>query len=249
LRSPDKHRGDPQAAKRFERLGLVNKILRDARRDRYDHFLSCVSPLPCAPAAALTLRASSCSKGFPKWRKNESGAADFYYQRWRPSLALVLAILVLFTSGVQHVVQRLTYARDLERLTTLTENAQLVAWGPAFRNSTAGGRPERKVRVEVRAPPLPPKNADKEEEERTLRRLLASRTEEGPRIEVRVSEQGLYVSDGEGGWESLGKETLTLPSVHTTWPLALLRRLTGAQAPAPAREQPAAAVEKVKKAQ
>ncbi len=44
---PDKNAGVAGAQQRFERLGLVYKILRDGRKDRYDHFLS---------------------KGFPKWR-------------------------------------------------------------------------------------------------------------------------------------------------------------------------------------
>lgn len=42
--SPDKHPNNPTATKRFERLGVIIKILRDERRDRYDHFLTYVSP-------------------------------------------------------------------------------------------------------------------------------------------------------------------------------------------------------------
>lgn len=37
---PDKHPDNTVATRRFERLGIINKILRDERRDRYDHFLT-----------------------------------------------------------------------------------------------------------------------------------------------------------------------------------------------------------------
>ena len=40
LRSPDKHPDNPAAVARFKRLGVINKILQDERRDRYDHFLT-----------------------------------------------------------------------------------------------------------------------------------------------------------------------------------------------------------------
>lgn len=216
-RSPDKHPDNPKAADRFKRLGLINKILRDERRDRYDHFLS---------------------KGFPRWRSQEGGASGFYYQRWRPSLLLVISIIVLFTSGVQLLAQKISFTRNTERLATLTENAQLAAWGPAFRTKPDAARPERKVRIALRAPPLPPKADDAEEDERTLRRLLASGTGEGQRVELKVSSvaPGLWVSDGEGGWESLGPETLEVPSVQTLWPARLFRRLTGGSAGAAAAD-------------
>ena len=89
--------------KRFERLGLIHSILRDERRDRYDHFLS---------------------NGFPKWR-----GTGYFYARFRPGLGLVLLLLVLVSVGVQYAVKLLNFRRDQARIDRLYRSALAAAWG------------------------------------------------------------------------------------------------------------------------
>ncbi|PWN40812.1 DnaJ-domain-containing protein [Ceraceosorus guamensis] len=197
---PDKHPEDPKASERFKRLGLVNKILRDERRD---------------------------SHGFPKWRSQVGGLSGFYYSRWRPGLAFAIAVVVLVTCVLQHIIQRINYERDTKRLELLTEHAKLQAWGPSFRSKPNGVRPERKVRVPLQVDPLPAYNADPIEEERTLKKLLARGLPEGPKVDMKISESGLWLGDGEGNWEEIGTHKLEVPSASTLWPVKLLRRITG----------------------
>ncbi|PWN94179.1 DnaJ-domain-containing protein, partial [Acaromyces ingoldii] len=103
---PDKHPHDSKATKRFERLGVINKILRDERRDRYDHFLT---------------------NGFPRWR-----GTGYYYSRFRPSLAFVLLFIIAATSGVQLLIKMINWRRDVSRLESLRTTAKIMAWGPRF---------------------------------------------------------------------------------------------------------------------
>lgn len=134
---------------------------------------------------------------------------------------------MLVTCVLQHIIQRLNYERDTKRLELLTEHAKLQAWGPSFRSKPNGVRPERKVRVPLRVDPLPAYNTDPLEEERTLKKLLAQGSPEGAKVEMKVSESGLWLGDGEGDWEEIGVHTLEVPSVATLWPVKLLRRITG----------------------
>lgn len=103
---PDKHPLDPDASKKFERLGLVNKILRDSRRDRYDYFLK---------------------RGFPKWR-----GTGWVYVRWRPGMGTVLAVLVLLSSGIELLIKRITYSKNVQKAKDLQRGAFYTAWGPRF---------------------------------------------------------------------------------------------------------------------
>ena len=89
--------------------------------------------------------------GVPKWR-----GTGYYYSRFRPGLGVsgglvrgarecidgrdadmivaiavktVLVFLVLVTSGVQYLVQKMNYSRDLKRIETIIEQARSAAWG------------------------------------------------------------------------------------------------------------------------
>lgn len=43
---------------------------------------------------------------------------------------MVLTFLVIFTSGLQYLVQRVNYKRDLEKVRQTIRDARLAAWGP-----------------------------------------------------------------------------------------------------------------------
>ena len=81
--------------------------------------------------------------GVPVWR-----GTGYYYSRFRPGLGVgglrrtravrwgshgtlqtVLVFLVFVTSGVQYLVQRLNYTRDLKRIDWIVSQARTAAWG------------------------------------------------------------------------------------------------------------------------
>jgi len=102
---PDKNPGVKGAPERFARLGVIAQILRNREgRERYDFFYK---------------------NGVPKWR-----GTGYYYQRYRPGLGSVMIFLIVVTSGLQFVIQRLNYKRDLERIERFVREARLAAWGP-----------------------------------------------------------------------------------------------------------------------
>lgn len=43
---------------------------------------------------------------------------------------MVLTFLVILTSGLHYLVQRMNYTRDLERVRQTMRGARLAAWGP-----------------------------------------------------------------------------------------------------------------------
>jgi curved DNA-binding protein CbpA len=93
-----------KASERFTRLGLVNRILQDERRDRYDHFLS---------------------NGFPKWRDT-----GYYYERYRPGLGSVLIGLFVFGGGFIHwILLSSTWKRNQEFMERYITRARREAWG------------------------------------------------------------------------------------------------------------------------
>ncbi|KDN43661.1 DnaJ-domain-containing protein [Tilletiaria anomala UBC 951] len=237
---PDRNQGHPEAHKRFERLGLVNKVLRDARRDRYDHFLT---------------------NGFPKWR-----GTGYFYERYRPGLGSVLLFIVLASAGVQRLIMGINYRRDAGRMENLCRSAKLAAYGPgseapAVKKSTStsvgggsAGRTlagERKVRVPLQGfadlPPRPDANApaaDWEAHERTLKKAIASQLSSGSHagrlVDIFVSSHGDGTKDGSGAISieavdpgsgdrlSLNVEdALPQPSFFATWPFALIRSFLG----------------------
>lgn len=90
---------------RFSRLGVIAKMLRDAEgRERYDFFYK---------------------NGVPKWR-----GTGYYYSRYRPGLISVSVFLVLLTSGVQYLVQSMTYRSEVAHVRVLIDRARSIAWGP-----------------------------------------------------------------------------------------------------------------------
>jgi DnaJ homolog subfamily C member 1 len=120
--SPDKNPKAKNIHERFARLSVVATILRNGEsRERYDFFYK---------------------NGVPKWR-----GTGYYYSRFRPGLGVsfhdvnllrrradltksVLVFLTMLTTGLQYVVQRLNYKRDLERVERIVRDAKLAAWGP-----------------------------------------------------------------------------------------------------------------------
>lgn len=82
--------------------------------------------------------------GVPKWR-----GTGYYYSRFRPGLGVgllmycsptnaltldsfkfVLGFLVVFTSSLQYIIQKINYKRDLERIEVIISKARAAAWGP-----------------------------------------------------------------------------------------------------------------------
>lgn len=45
------------------------------------------------------------------------------------SIQTVLTFLVIITSGLQYVVQKMNYNRDLKRIEEIVEQARIAAWG------------------------------------------------------------------------------------------------------------------------
>lgn len=54
----------------------------------------------------------------------------------------------MFTSGVQHLIQRINYKNDLERIERFTREAKAAAWGPKMIPIEG----KRKVRVNLGGP-------------------------------------------------------------------------------------------------
>ncbi|KAI9507924.1 DnaJ-domain-containing protein [Russula earlei] len=124
LLHPDKNPGVKGVQERFARLGVVASILRSQEgRERYDFFHK---------------------NGVPRWR-----GTGYYYSRFRPGLGTVLVFLTALSTGLQYVVQRMNYKRDLARIEYILEQAKLTAWGPKLIPASS----RRKVRVNLSGPP------------------------------------------------------------------------------------------------
>jgi len=117
---PDKNPGVVGIHERFARLGVIAAILRNAdSRKRYDFF---------------------DKNGVPKWR-----GTGYYYSRFRPGVGTVFTFLVFLTTGLQFMVQKLNYARDLERVEKIRHDARTTAWG----NRLIPPEGQKKVRVNL----------------------------------------------------------------------------------------------------
>lgn len=230
---PDKNQGVAGAQQRFERLGLVNKILRDGRRDRYDHFLS---------------------KGFPKWRQN-----GYFYERYRPGLGSVVVGIVLFTMLVEVGISRLTSGQERAKIERLKMSARLVAWGPRYQAllaallhpSTTPALPaskipstEKKVRVPITGFPTLPAfpsstaiqsgSVDWNAQEALTRNVLSNTNvaDGAPIVECLVHEQDVLLLDKfSGDWVALDENDAMPSTFHQTWPFrlvgALVNKVTG----------------------
>ncbi|UZJ52422.1 hypothetical protein CBS101457_001742 [Exobasidium rhododendri] len=229
---PDKVGDNPRAVKRFERLGLIIKVLRDERRDRYDHFLT---------------------NGFPRWR-----GSGYYYARFRPGLVSVFVFLILVTASIQFLVLHLNYQRDRKRLEDLQTSSKLLAWGPRFRSIESGLKHdnmaeynknviiagEKKVRVPLSGldlPALPAKKSGEDEkeywdnDEKLIRKAMAKGTSTqnagecgGPRrfIDALVTKEMVFVMEPSSKeWVPLDENAAPKPSAKSTWPFSLANSL------------------------
>ncbi|SPO20903.1 related to ERJ5 - Type I membrane protein preserves the folding capacity of the endoplasmic reticulum [Ustilago trichophora] len=231
---PDKNLGVAGAQQRFERLGLVYKILRDGRKDRYDHFLS---------------------KGFPKWRQN-----GYFYERYRPGLGSVVVGIVLFSMMVEVGISRLTSGQERTKIERLKMSARLVAWGPRYQallasllysDSITPALPtskipttEKKVRVPITGFPTLPAfpspasiksgSVDWDVQESLTRSVINNPTisDGAPIVECLVHETDVLLLDKfSGDWIRLDEDDARPSQLHQTWPFrlvsALVNKLTG----------------------
>jgi DnaJ homolog subfamily C member 1 len=74
----------------------------------------------------------------------------YYYSRFRPGLGTVLTFLVMVTSLMQHVVQRLNRTRDIARIERIVQQARRAAWGPKMVPLSG----PRKVKISLGATPM-----------------------------------------------------------------------------------------------
>ncbi|KAF9464467.1 DnaJ domain-containing protein [Collybia nuda] len=171
---PDKNPGVKGIHQRFARLGVVATILRNKEgRKRYDFFYK---------------------NGVPKWR-----GTGYYYQRFRPGLGSVLVFLVVLTSGLQLLVERMNYKRDVERIDRFTREARAAAWGPKLIPNEG----QRKVKVNV-----------------------GGQSEDGGTnrwIEMVVEGQNVYLLDPAGDMHLLDMSSAVYPVFMNTWPFVVAR--------------------------
>ncbi|KAI9574733.1 DnaJ-domain-containing protein [Boletus coccyginus] len=177
---PDKNPGVKGIQERFARLGVIVNTLRSPEgRKRYDFFYK---------------------NGVPKWR-----GTGYYYSRFRPGLVMVLMFLVVLTSGLQYLVQKVNYRRDLEKVRQTMRAARLVAWGPKM--VPLEGR--RKVKVNLGGGP----RIDQE-----------GNIVPGKMIDMVVDGNGVYLCDGPDIC-LLDESSATPPAVSRTWFLCLVSRV------------------------
>jgi len=182
---PDKNPNVKGVHERFARLGVISTILRDKEsRKRYDFFYK---------------------NGVPKWR-----GTGYYYSRFRPGLASVLVFLIILTSGLQYLVQRINHKRDLERIERIVSKAKAAAWGPKM--IPINGK--RKVRVG----------------------LSDARDQNGTKwVDMVVQDSQVFLLDPSGEMHLIDESTATRPALDGTWFIALIRslvnRFTGSKLP------------------
>ncbi|KAF8974481.1 DnaJ domain-containing protein [Flammula alnicola] len=185
LLHPDKNPDVKGIHERFARLGVISTILRNKEsRKRYDFFYK---------------------NGVPKWR-----GTGYYYSRFRPGLGSVFGFLGFFTSGVQFVIQKINYRRDLERIELIVSKAKSAAWGPKM----IPVRGKRKVRVGL---------GDARDEDGAV---TGSKF-----LDMIVEDSHVYLLEPSGDMHLIDSSTAIKPTISNTWFLALLkssfRRLTG----------------------
>jgi len=180
---PDKNPGVKGISERFARLGVVAQILRNSEsRERYDFFYK---------------------NGVPTWR-----GTGYYYSRFRPGLGSVFVFLVILTSGLQYMVQKMNYNSDMKRIQDFVKRAQEKAWGPSL--VPLEGR--RKVRV-----PVGKSRYDSEGE------LV-----QGKMLEMVVDPGAVYILDADGELLPLDATATTKPTISGTWPATLASSLVRA---------------------
>ncbi|KIY45281.1 DnaJ-domain-containing protein [Fistulina hepatica ATCC 64428] len=179
---PDKNPGVKGVHERFARLGVISTILRNPEsRERYDFFYR---------------------NGVPKWR-----GTGYYYSRYRPGLGTVLVFLIILTSGMQYVAQKINYNKDLQRVQRFMREARSTAWGPKMVPLPG----QKKVRVNLGGSPR------YDEDGYPI---------PGKLLDMVVDEQNVYILDTETGEMHLLDESAATPAaVSRTWFLYLVHLL------------------------
>ncbi|KAI0318707.1 DnaJ-domain-containing protein [Amylostereum chailletii] len=198
---PDKNPGVKGIQERFARLGVIVAILRNKEgRERYDFFYK---------------------NGVPRWR-----GTGYYYSRFRPGLGAVFVFLALLTSGLQYVVQRLNYKRDLGRIEHIIREARIAAWGQKM----VPLETRRKVRVSPGGPPR--LNED-------------GNVVLGKSIDMVVEPNGeVFIYEPDGNLIPVNPSTATPPAFSKTWVITLFHTLfRTVMKPKPAKEGTASGAE------
>ncbi|KAF9268059.1 DnaJ-domain-containing protein [Marasmius fiardii PR-910] len=183
---PDKNPGKKNVHERFARLGVVAAILRNSEsRERYDFFYK---------------------NGVPTWR-----GTGYYYSRFRPGLGTVAVFLIMLTSSLQYMVQRMNYKRDLERIEYVIREARLAAWGTKM--TPVEG--QRKVKVNLGGP-----ERYDEDGYRVPGRM----------IDMVVSGDAVYILDESGDMHPVDSSTAIPPAPSRTWFITLVLSLVGSLA-------------------
>ncbi|KIO32767.1 hypothetical protein M407DRAFT_95742 [Tulasnella calospora MUT 4182] len=174
---PDKNPGVKGINERYARLGVVAAILRDSeRRERYDFFYK---------------------NGVPRWR-----GTGYYYSRYRPGLGSVVVFLVMLSSGLQLVVQKMNYKKDLERIDRFRSKARQAAWGPRMIPQPGA----KKVRVSL-------SNSIQDEDGPTARF-----------VDMLVEGEHVYLL-GDDEPVLLDGDVATKPTIGNTWAINLIKAL------------------------
>jgi len=177
---PDKNPGVKHAHERFARLGVIAAILRnDESRTRYDFFYK---------------------NGVPKWR-----GTGYYYSRFRPGLGAVLVFLIILTSGMQYIVQRMTYTTHLKRIKQIISDAKQAAWGPKMMPIEG----DKRVRINISGPQYDEDGYP-----------MAS----GRQLTMVVRGQEVFIRNPDGSEEPVNESTVVKPSLSRTWFISLVRR-------------------------
>ncbi|KAJ4478200.1 DnaJ-domain-containing protein [Lentinula aciculospora] len=175
---PDKNPGKKKVAERFARLGVVSAILRNpVSRKRYDFFYK---------------------NGVPKWR-----GTGYYYSRFRPGLGTVSIFLIVISSGMQYLIQRSNYQRDLKRVEDVVREARLAAWGPKM----VPVEGQRKVKVNLGGRQRYDEDGN----------LIGGKT-----IDMVVSGDAVYVLDPDGDMHPVDSCTAVPATVRGTWFITLV---------------------------
>jgi len=189
---PDKNPGVKGIQERFARLGVIVNTLRSPEgRKRYDFFFK---------------------NGVPKWR-----GTGYYYSRFRPGLATVLVFLVVLTSGLQYLVQKVNYRRDLEKVRQAMRDARLAAWGPKM--MPLGER--RKVKVNLGGGP---------------RMDEGGNIVPGRMVDMVVDGNGVYLCDGPEV-HLLDESSAIPPAISRTWFVSLVSGLVRRKQPEEVAEE------------
>ncbi|KAI0375616.1 DnaJ-domain-containing protein [Pilatotrama ljubarskyi] len=178
---PDKNKGLKNAHERFARLGVVASILRNPeKRERYDFFYK---------------------NGVPRWR-----GTGYYYSRFRPGLGTVVTFLIILTSGLQYLVQKMNYNRDLRRIREIRDKARAAAWG-AKMTPLEG---QRKVKVNLGGGPRLDEDGN----------VIGGRM-----VDMVVEGDNVYILEPDGALLPVDSDTAVAPSIKRTWFLSLVTGL------------------------